>query len=606
MINVTYFESLFDHNCRLMELKEALERIETGASLEKVAYLRGIIDKEKRNAYKKNLPGICFSGEFTAREDNKLIKHNGFMVIDLDDVGLDYRQKLESCEYCYACWLSPSGTGFKMLIRIQDPAKHKEHFAHFQKNLFPECDSSGKNVSRFCFESYDPEIYINENAVIYTKAIEQESYSFMQPVAGDGDAFTKLVKWITNKGGAFVSGQRNDFIFRLASACCRFGIDEYDCQQRIITEFVAGEGSFKQSEVTNTIKSAYKRNVPFSAKFDDHSRLVTSSSGVEVDYAEIPTDDKPKDIIFSDDVKEDALKVFRDGHESVEPTGVEGLDFKFKRGEITLLTGIGNYGKSALLKYITLTKSVLDGTKWCSFSPEEFPAHLFYHEFVEMYEGMELVAHKGYYSEAHYIARYDWVGQHFHYCYPRKEKATPEYILSRFLEMKVKHGITGMIIDPFNQQDNDITSNAEYKYLERILKLYQRFAQENNIFLIIVAHPKSMTPNANGNYPCPDVYDVAGGSMWNNKMDNILVYHRPLAQTDPMNPTCEFHKKKIKKQSIVGKKGSVIMEYDIKKRRFIIDGVDYLSNVIRDKAIKQKAADEERNRFGGLKEEPFK
>ena len=60
-----------------------------------------------------------------------------------------------------------------------------------------------------------------------------------------------------------------------------------------------------------------------------------------------------------------------------------------------------------------------------------------------------------------------------------------------------------------------------------------------------------MIKASDGNYPCPDVFDLTDGAMWNNKLDNILVYHRPFAQTDPSNPSCEFHSKKIRRQKIL-------------------------------------------------------
>jgi hypothetical protein len=73
--------------------------------------------------------------------------------------------------------------------------------------------------------------------------------------------------------------------------------------------------------------------------------------------------------------------------------------------------------------------------------------------------------------------------------------------------------------------------------------------------------------------------------MWNNKMDNILIYHRPFAQTDPQNPTCEFHSKKIRRQKIVGKKGFFIFEMLFKKRRFLFNAVDPMQKILQDQKI---------------------
>jgi hypothetical protein len=100
-----------------------------------------------------------------------------------------------------------------------------------------------------------------------------------------------------------------------------------------------------------------------------------------------------------------------------------------------------------------------------------------------------------------------------------------------------------------------------------------------------VAHPTKMVKGKDENYPCPDVYDVADGAMWNNKMDNILVYHRPFMQTSPEDATCEFYSKKIRRQKIVGKKGFASFEYHRKSRRYVFDGVDYLAKFIRDAGL---------------------
>jgi hypothetical protein len=71
--------------------------------------------------------------------------------------------------------------------------------------------------------------------------------------------------------------------------------------------------------------------------------------------------------------------------------------------------------------------------------------------------------------------------------------------------------------------------------------------------------------------------------MWNNKMDNIIVYHRPNHQNDASSPLCEFHSKKIRRQKIVGKKGVLSFELNRGKRRFYFNGIDYMKLAIENK-----------------------
>ena len=155
-----------------------------------------------------------------------------------------------------------------------------------------------------------------------------------------------------------------------------------------------------------------------------------------------------------------------------------------------------------------------------------------------------------------------------------------------FLQIIIKENVDGVDIDPFNQLANNYNNFAgRDKYLEWVLSLFSRFAQINNVYFWIIAHPKLMVKNTTGNYPCPDVFDIADGALWNNKLDNILVYHRPFAQTEPSNPLCEFHSKKIRRQKIVGKKGFSVFEMLFKTRRFFFNGSDPLQKILNEKNI---------------------
>ena len=228
-MQVTIFENIFSKNPFYISVSDALSRISSGKSMALVNEIRGTLDKSKSQKLKANLPSVCFSGRFGSdRKDEQIIEHSGFIVLDFDDVS-DLREKqteIISKPFVYACWVSPSGNGLKALIKIADGSKHREHFQSLQE-VFPEIDKSGINPSRVCYESYDPEIYINEKAEVFNKIKIVEKKLVKQDATGsDSENFTKILKWLTNRNDAFVTGERNIYIFKLASACCRFGIEE--------------------------------------------------------------------------------------------------------------------------------------------------------------------------------------------------------------------------------------------------------------------------------------------------------------------------------------------------------------------------------------------
>jgi hypothetical protein len=61
-------------------------------------------------------------------------------------------------KYTFASFISPSGNGFKVLVKI--PAEIENHKLYFDSISEyynnPHFDITSKNISRICFESYDP------------------------------------------------------------------------------------------------------------------------------------------------------------------------------------------------------------------------------------------------------------------------------------------------------------------------------------------------------------------------------------------------------------------------------------------------------------------
>lgn len=590
----TIYKNIFSKEPHYLSVDKLLERIKTGVSKSKVLEIREQMDKERANELKKNLPSVCFSGKFGAdRTDNSLIEHSGFVVLDLDEItNVEERKSLiASDEYVYAVWVSPRANGLKFLVKIADHEKHKEHFAALQ-DRFSGLDRSGINISRVCYESFDEHIFINPKAKVWKKIKTVETAKEQVANVSSAETFKRILVWLTNRGDAFVKGERNLFVYKLASACCRFGISQTDCENLSFISLGTANKDFSERELTQTIKSAYKSNAQISGTAEfTNDILVDRVSKKEVETKDIDLDlynpdVKPKDVIYGEDCKAQALQIYENGHEGCESMGIPELDhhFKMKRGEITLLSGHGNYGKSTFLKYILLIKILKTDKRFAFFSPEENPAHEFYHDIVEMYLGQNMTpSNSNRPSRDKYEEVYDFISKRIFYVYPKDIAPTPEYIKERFLELIIKEKVDGCVIDPFNQLSNDYkgANGRTDKYLETFLSDCIRFAQDNNVFFIIVAHPKGgFKKDDTGNYPCPDVYDIADGAMWNNKMDNILIYHRPYKQSDPLNTEAEFHSKKIRRQKIVGACGDIKIELGRATRRFYFGGRDYLAEFL--------------------------
>lgn len=136
--------------------------------------LRSIKDAQEAREFKaRHFDFACFSGEFSYRKDDGLIKHSGLLCLDFDHVGnpeqiWSLRLKLIS-DSNFTTWLlftSPSGDGIKWVIGIDlAQCDHKTWFRALQNYVRTtyslEVDEKCVNVSRACFLPHDCSCYVN-------------------------------------------------------------------------------------------------------------------------------------------------------------------------------------------------------------------------------------------------------------------------------------------------------------------------------------------------------------------------------------------------------------------------------------------------------------
>jgi hypothetical protein len=153
-------------------LETAAEYIRQGTEWPLIQQIRKEEDKKKRNVLKKKLSYFCFSGTFTKRDNESLIEHSNLICLDFDDVeDMDNtRLVLKADPYTHMLFTSTSGSGFKMLVRING-ARHRDSFlaleAYFLKYYNLALDKSGKDVSRACYVSADTKLIHNPESEIF-------------------------------------------------------------------------------------------------------------------------------------------------------------------------------------------------------------------------------------------------------------------------------------------------------------------------------------------------------------------------------------------------------------------------------------------------------
>lgn len=276
------FKNVWDTKCsHEYHVINILSAIRNGKWKDKIEAYRAETDGENRRKIKNALPCVTFCGTFKTRKASEMKDYSGVMVIDIDNIkesSLDrFKRAICNDVHTAACFVSP-GKGLKVLFVTDQPQKyHKTVFNevkdYFHNNYRIEIDKSGKDVSRLCFISYDPELYFNNDYELFTcdaEAIEErfnsrDNYvSDNMTVSNDANKVMEVCVKFTNNSsiGRYAKGNRNNYVHALSCNLNRAGMDV----NTAISMISARYASLSLEEVNTTVKSAYNNKSEFGTK----------------------------------------------------------------------------------------------------------------------------------------------------------------------------------------------------------------------------------------------------------------------------------------------------------------------------------------------------
>lgn len=128
---------------------------------------------------KTAVPGVTPSGTFSYRSAGNLIQHSGVLALDFDAKDNEHfpPDEISADPHCFAMHRSISGFGWVVYVRIE-PDRHADAYLalerHFANQYKVIADPSGKDVTRFRFVSYDPDLYQNSAAKVWKKYLPKK------------------------------------------------------------------------------------------------------------------------------------------------------------------------------------------------------------------------------------------------------------------------------------------------------------------------------------------------------------------------------------------------------------------------------------------------
>lgn len=187
-----------------------------------VEAIRAETDKKKRDKIKATLPAVSISGTFSKRANQCMIKHSGFICIDIDKndnpsitdwAGL--RDTLGTWREVVMAALSVSGLGVFLIIPLAYPEKHLTQFFALEKDfkkLGITIDKSCKEVSRLRGISSDQQATWNDKAQPYKKLANEPKMPKQRgakyTASEDGD-LDKLVGLLNKTSTDITANYRN-------------------------------------------------------------------------------------------------------------------------------------------------------------------------------------------------------------------------------------------------------------------------------------------------------------------------------------------------------------------------------------------------------------
>ncbi|XP_071690115.1 twinkle homolog protein, chloroplastic/mitochondrial [Rutidosis leptorrhynchoides] len=198
-------------------------------------------------------------------------------------------------------------------------------------------------------------------------------------------------------------------------------------------------------------------------------------------------------------------------------------------GELTVVTGVPNSGKSEWIDALLCNLNASVGWKFALCSMEnkvrEHARKLLEKRLKKPFFDVRYGQHVERMSVEDLEEGKKWLNDTFHLircendCLP-----SINWVLGLAKAAVLRHGVNGLVIDPYNELDHQRPSNqTETEYVSRMLTSIKRFAQHHACHVWFVAHPRQLQ-QWTGNPP--NMYDISGSAHFINKCDNGIVVHR--------------------------------------------------------------------------------
>lgn len=240
--------------------------------------------------------------------------------------------------------------------------------------------------------------------------------------------------------------------------------------------------------------------------------------------------------------------------------------YSMQLGNCTDWTGFPMSGKTQVLMECLLNTSIWYGWKHLVYFPDVGSNVEVIADLIHKKTGKTFDPTKDHsITDAEIVRELDWITHHFKVLTKKEVKAkmTATEFWDYAVKLKNEEGLHTASIDSWKDLNHPYSESGGYaQYLEFVLPYRNQIAEDNNLHLHTIIHPK-LTEKEKGKRAAPGPYDLKGGSEWFNSGKCMITVHRE----DLSDNSVQIFFNKIKPRSI-GKIGNVNLKFDLKLFRY--------------------------------------
>lgn len=261
-VKFSIYKNIYDNqSTNTLSYTTFLDYIKTGRWEDQVHKVRIIKDYAERKKQKEQMPYVTISGFFAQERKAALItSHTGYLAMDIDNIPSELdgtKTMLAADSYVNAIFTSVSGTGLCVIFKI-DKDKHKEAFESISDYLLKTyqiiVDPSCKDVSRPRYVSYDPDLYHNEQSILWKKYLAKQKQRKITHTIFVQTEFDEVIKQMVQNSVSCVDDYR-DWVsigFGLADHFGERGRDYFHALSSISNKY---EKSICDKQFTHCLKA---------------------------------------------------------------------------------------------------------------------------------------------------------------------------------------------------------------------------------------------------------------------------------------------------------------------------------------------------------------